>query len=146
MVVYRTYFKLTNCVLDFEEARKYLIEDTMKQYLQNDSRCSTDTYSKILSIEWILKDENSGYIELKTTEELSTEELNKLSDWVRGQNSDGIGESFEQQDFACYEIDEDGEILDSRYSCDYEGEVEEVMASFDWNSNNYIFELISDKI
>lgn len=142
MVVYRTYFKLTNCVLDFEEARKYLIEDTMKQYLQNDSRCSTDTYNKILSIEWILKDENSGYIELKTTEELSTEELNKLSDWVCGQNSDGIGESFEQQDFACYEIGEDCEILDSRYLCDYEGEVEEVMASFDWNTNDYKFEFI----
>lgn len=140
MIIYRTYFKLTNYVIDFEEARKYLIEDNMKQYLQNDSRCSTDTYSKILSIEWILKDKNSGYIELKTTEELSTEELDKLSDWVRGQNSDGIGESFEQQDFACY-VSEDFDT-EGYYDEDYD-ENDYITASFDWQTNEYKFELIS---
>ncbi len=136
MYVYRTKFSLEASVNDFEAARDYLKQDEMKPYLKNDKRCSEETYSKIISIDWILKDESSGYIELKTESELTTDELDKISSWVRGQNSDGIGAGFSEQEFACYEDEGltgyEGDNWDNEY----------VMASFDWQSNEYKFELV----
>lgn len=136
MYLYRTYFKLTACVNDFEAAKQYLIEDDMVKYLQGDRRCSDSTYNKIKKISWILTDEMSGHIDLETIEALSKEELSNISDWVSGQNSDGLGEGFEQQDFAFYN-DSYGEDEDE-YEQNY------VMASFDWKSNKYLFELVKD--
>ena len=40
-MLYRTYFKLTNCVADFEEARQYLAADDMTKYLIEDKRASS---------------------------------------------------------------------------------------------------------
>lgn len=142
MYIYRTYFRLTNPVIDIEEARNYLTEDDMATFLKSDSRINQSVRNAITKIEWILKDEDSGYIELTTNKDLSTAELKSISDYVSGQNSDGIGEGFEQQRFACYEIDENGEPIDSRRAWDYEGELEEIMASFDWKTNEYIFDFV----
>ena len=141
MFTYRTYFKLTASVNDFEEARNYLSEDDMTQYLKEDYRCPSSLQGVVISIDWILRDEQSGYIELKTNRELDDKELEWISDWVSGQNSDGLGEGFEQQDFACYNAND----YNSYYS-DYEDEDSDddyVMASFDWQTNDYKFELIS---
>lgn len=139
MYIYRTYFKLTACVNDFDAAYRYLREDDMKYYLKDDSRCPDDVYNKIISIDWILQDECSGYIELKTTEALNDVELNNISDWVSGQNSDGLGEGLSSQDFACY-IDED---YDESYVYDTEDyEDYYITAEFDWQTNDYKFELI----
>lgn len=118
MFIYRTYFKLNNFVKDIEAAQDYLSDDDMTKYLINDS--SNSLKSKISSIEWILDTEISGHIDLETTEKLTTEELKNISEWVSGQNSDGIGEGFEQQNFASYWDDE--------------------CASFDWRTNAYKFE------
>ena len=141
MYIYRTYFKLVEPVIDLNEAREYLTEDDMVQYLKGDDRQDPNTTKDVTKITWILQDEQSGYIELEATRELEDYELSKISDWVSGQNSDGLGEGFEQQDFACYDIDEDGYPIDSNRMWDYEGETETVMASFDWHSNQYKFEL-----
>ena len=58
------------------------------------------------------------------------------------QNSDGLGEGFEQQSFASYEIEDD-------YNCGYDEdeyiEPEYVMASFDWETNDYEFTLVTPK-
>lgn len=138
MFTYRTYFNLTNAVNDFEEARKYLIEDNMTAYLKGDSRIPEDVRSAVDNIVWILKDIASGYIELTANRSLSTQELESISKFVSGQNSDGLGEGFEQQDFACYE--DEGLV-------GYEGEEwdnEMITASFDWQTNNYLFEKVSD--
>lgn len=138
MFTYRTYFNLTNAVNDFEEARKYLTEDNMTAYLKGDSRIPEDVRSAVDNIVWILKDIASGYIELTANRSLSTQELESISKFVSGQNSDGLGEGFEQQDFAFYE--DEGLV-------GYEGEEwdnEMITASFDWQTNNYLFEKVSD--
>lgn len=142
MYIYRTYFKLTAYVLDLDEANKFLQKDDMTMYLKHDSRISKNLQESIHKIEWHLIDEESGNIELISNKELSSDELNIISDWVIGQCSDGLGESFEQQDFACYEVDENGNVLDRRRAWDYDSETEEVMASFDYKKNNYTFEFI----
>ena len=120
---YITVFELKNPVIDFDEAANYLVEDNMLQYF--DHPLAKD----IESIVWKLETEDSGIIELITKRKFDEDELLEVSDYVSGQNSDGLGEGFEQQDFAYYPIDEDDE------DCD-----EYVMASFDWATNNYIFE------
>lgn len=140
MYIYRTYFNLTADVKDFDAARDFLKDDDMKQYMKGDKRVPDNVYETIESIDWILKDVDSGIIELKTTRELTQKELENISDWVCGQCSDGLGESFEQQSFANYEDDEynyddeDGEYYDDNDNY--------IMASFDWKTNNYIFELV----
>ena len=135
-MLYRTYFNLDYDVLDFEEARLYLIEDDMTPFLKND--LPEETKNKIESITWILKTENSGQIDLVTTSKITDKELKTISEWVSGQNSDGLGEGFEQQDFAHYSVLEMEDNDDEFYSND-----DYVMASFDWRSNDYDFTLIN---
>lgn len=132
MYIYRTYFKLEAPVSDISEAQDYLSEDDMTRYLKGNYP-ELDDY--IISIKWVLRDEDSGYIELETNRAFTDDELSKISEWVSGQNSDGLGEGFEQQDFACYR-DENYADEDDYYEDDY------VMASFDWRTNEYKFELV----
>ena len=132
-MLYRTYFKLTNCVADFEEARQYLAADDMTKYLIEDKRASS-CKNKIKSIKWILKDSASGYIDLETTDTLSDEELNNISNWVRAQHSDGIGEGFTDQPFATYE----DEGLEGYEGSEWDNEM--IIVEFDWTTNDYKFE------
>lgn len=131
MRVYETKFRLTNPVNDIEAARLYLAEDDMTEYLWDYSSVNPDALKAIKKIEWILETEDSGKIILTSEKELDEKSLNEVSDWVRGQNSDGLGEGFEQQRFATEEIyDEYGDI-------DYDAEP--IMSSFDWETNYYRF-------
>lgn len=132
MYIYRTYFKLEAPVLDISEAQDYLSMDDMTEILKGHYPKLADY---IINIKWILKDEDSGYIELETSREFTDSELSEMSDWVSGQNSDGLGEGFEQQDFACYR-DENHDYEDDYYDDDY------IEASFDWKTNEYKFELV----
>lgn len=142
MYVYQTKFNLTGSVTDKDAAIKYLQLYDMSAYLKNDidglseaNRESMDLYSSdIISIVWDLKGDDHGDITLKTRNELSSQALDYISQWVQGQNSDGIGEGFEQQSFAeIYDEDEDGyPDPDSYY-----------MVSFDWHTNPYVFKLIN---
>jgi len=138
-MIYRTYFKLEYPVLDINDAQEYLSEDDMTKYLKDDNRISQSTRNSVTNIAWILQDEQSGYIELETTVELSDLELMSISNWVSGQNSDGLGEGFEQQGFANYQID-DGWGNGDEYDADSDIWI---MASFDWRTNDYKFELVS---
>ena len=139
MFIYRTYFNLTNCVNDIEAAQDYLSDDDMTKYLVNDSSSSLKScQSKISSIKWILDTVSSGHIDLETTEKLTTEELDSISDWVNSQNSDGLGEGFIDQPFATYE--DTG--LEGYNGSEWDNEV--IVASFDWKSNSYKFKLINN--
>lgn len=139
MFTYRTYFELLAPVTDLDDAQEYLKYDDMATYLRNDDRINLSVRDSVKSITWILNYEDGGYIELETVRELSEEELSQISRWVSGQCSDGLGEGFEQQDFANYYIGE--------YSRDesYDDEENWVMAEFDWQTNDYIFELFSSQ-
>ena len=129
--IYQTRFFLTDTVKDFEAAREYLIKDDMTKYLLNDDRgCN-----KVVSVKWILETSSSGIIEVQTNQELTEIEKRCISSWISGQNSDGLGEGFEQQDFANYFIGE-WDDYDDYYDEDW------TMASFDWETNDYNLELI----
>ena len=137
--IYQTEFSLTNPVNNFSAAQRYLQEDDMTKYLKDrleydksdiDSAC-------IEKIEWELLYDDAGVITLITTKELTKAQLDEISDWVRGQNSDGLGEGFEQQEFA--EVYDDADVED-----DWGGYFSDVidMASFDWQTNKYKFSLM----
>ena len=161
-MIYRTDFKLTAPVNDIKEARNYLQEDDMTSYLIEEIDIAQDeenSYrrkgfigldsSLILSLKWELTDERHGYVELETKEPLTEKQLESISDFVRGQNSDGLGEGFEQQEFAenfdeesydtaMQNYEEDGECYPNEY--DYRS-----CASFDWRTNKYIFSEVKEK-
>lgn len=137
MYIYRTYFKLTACVKDLSDAQAYLTADDMTKYLKDDNRIAEDIRNAVEKIEWRLKDESSGYVELLTNKALSATELKSISNFVSGQTSDGLGPGFEEQDFSNYQ--DSG--LDG-----YEGsnwDDEQINVTFDW-PNEFIFEFIKN--
>lgn len=145
MYTYRTYFYLEFPVIDFNAAYDYLTEDDMVVYLRGDDRIPERARNAISSVDWILKDEESGYIEVESEIELTQKELDAVSDWISGQNSDGIGEGFDQQSFAEYYADvTTGEAysIGQAWSLEDDSNLELVVAEFDWKSNPYKLELV----
>lgn len=126
--VYKTYFKLSNPIKDFEEAKNYLKEDNMTHYLKKSVK-ETDGVVKL--VEWVLLDEEKGYIIVISNKILDKIILDKISKWIRGQNSDGLGEGFKSQDFATYR-DYNSEDFE-----DYDF----ISCQFDWETNDYKLEL-----
>lgn len=111
-MIYQTEFALSGEVNDYYKARAYLLADHMEDYLP-------ESLEKVTKVEWVLESLDSGVINAYTDKKLSKKELKELSRWVRGQNSDGLGEGFSGQGFA-------------------EGE-ETVL--FSWTSDPYVFKL-----
>lgn len=137
MPIYMTKFHLLKPVLEdkYHLANEYLNEP-MEQYLHGELK------EVISKIRWRLTDLDMGQITAFTEVPLTEKQLASLSDWVRGQCSDGLGEGFEQQDFANYDVG----LIDEwtgRYDPErvWEDDYEEywVMASFDWETNRYEF-------
>lgn len=128
MYKYQTRFNLLAAVLDIDAAQAYLSEADMLEYFDNEA-----IKRKLKSIDWILEDDVSGYIEVIANEELSDDELEEIADYIKGQNSDGLGEGFSSQDFANY--DANLYALSGEEIREYEedGDLEEdwVSASFD---------------
>lgn len=119
-VKYAADFNLAVQVNDLKKARSFLSEETMRDYVDIVADDGTPLKDKLERVDWVLENEDSGYIEVVALHELSDNERESLSDWILGQCSDGIGESFEQQEFAELECEE-----------------EYYMASFDWKFNKY---------
>lgn len=143
MPIYQTKGHLTGTIEpeNVAAAQAYLREDhdgrpiNMQQYL--------DPWAKdvVLSLVWTLMGDGRTYIiEAVALRDLTDDELKQLSSECSGQNSDGLGEGFEQQDFAWNaEPDEwnpDDEDDESPY-----GE-EGHMCSFDWETNELPWEKV----
>src|SRR3982750_2822021 len=98
MGIYRSTGTLTGYIEKGENlraAQEYLQSDDMTQYLEGDLKV------KVERIQWYLAgDGHSYYVEAITRVPLDPSDLKELADWVSGQNSDGMGEGFEQQEFA----------------------------------------------
>ena len=93
---YSTNFNLASPLGDMDQAQEYLSEDDMTKYFDD-----KDSFKDaVVSMDWVLDDETGGHVEVKTNRELTSQEQKDLLDWIDGQNSDGLGEGFEQQDFA----------------------------------------------
>ena len=72
-------------------------EVNMAEYFHGDNRVK----EKIISADWDFERKGGalyGCITVRTAGPLSSEEEESLKDWITGQNSDGLGEGFEQQE------------------------------------------------
>ncbi len=64
----------------------------------------SESYSfkaKVTSMIWGLEDRNGclyGKVDVELTESLTESEIEKIKDYITGQNSDGLGEGFEQRE------------------------------------------------
>jgi hypothetical protein len=120
---------LTGTVNNVAAAKAYLTEDDMTKYMDPDLAPS------VVDIRWDLKDDGHTYEVIAiSTRELEGWENDQLAMWVSGQNSDGLGEGFEQQEFAWNETGEWIEEEDGG-----EGFTEGDMVSFDWKTNKTRF-------
>ena len=120
---YVTDFDLDGVPEDWEGAYHYLEEDDMLKYYDGPGK------EKLKCIDWCLTSSwqySSGFILVDTYEELTEEESSAISRYIRGQNSDGLGEGFEQTFYylSDYETDDDGNPV-------------EKMCCFDWYENEY---------
>lgn len=135
-VRYKTSGVLTNPIETTENvgrAMAYLGEHDMTEFLDE------PLAAVVVDIFWQLNIDGLHWsVFVKAMRELTEEESKELSEWISGQNSDGLGEGFEQQPFA--EVHADfgcGECIDCRhgYSCE-ESDVYGGMCSFDWQTND----------
>ena len=91
-------FELTGNVNDFDLAKEYLLEDTMLNYYSGIAK------KYIRAIDWVLQTPHSGKIFIRGQLSYMSDRLaEQLLSFINEQNSDGLGEGFEQQEFA--EID-----------------------------------------
>lgn len=127
MPIYKSTGTLTGYVNDVRLAQEYLTDDDMTQYLEG------SLAEAVEHVEWQLAGDGHKYSVVAITKrELSDDELKELASWTSGQNSDGLGEGFEQQDFAWnVEYNRWGDPVD-------DGE----MVSFDWQTNDSTFERV----
>ena len=71
----------------------------MEQYFDEDD--NAEVASKLKSMVWgfeVYNHELYGTVTVELTEDISAQGVSDLKDWISGQNSDGLGEGFEQQD------------------------------------------------
>ncbi len=147
VAIYTTSGHLTNAIESADDialAQTYLTADDMTQYLDESLE------GVVARIRWELSTNGEDYkVEAICVRELTDDEQRVLSEWVSGQNSDGLGEGFEQQDFAeikndaeqdcpncdgsgCNEDDSECDRCDGHGYFDTE---QYAMCSFDWMTN-----------
>lgn len=117
---YQMTGKLVDSVNSLSLANDYLQDDDMTKYVPESLE------GIVLDVEWSLTDDISWQVRVVASRDLDPKETAELEDWISGQNSDGLGEGFEQQPFA------------EKFERDYWGEIDEDswhMASFDWETN-----------
>lgn len=119
------YFPLTGKIWDEEygeelpAGKRFMLgqEDEIREKFAEYTRRDTENMAvyyheagadKLLLADWgfeVLDGELYGKADVRLTEPMTEEEERELKDWVRGQNSDGLGEGFEQQEISTDEGD-----------------------------------------
>lgn len=100
-----TYDISSRQLIDYQE----LLEEKMKEYQIDNGQgmeqffdSNADVQSKLKSIVWNFEEFDGKLYGVTTAElrgEIDEKGIADLKDWISGQNSDGLGEGFEQQDF-----------------------------------------------
>ncbi len=100
-----TYDISSEQLTDYQE----LLEEKMKEYqlcngqgMEQFFDANADVQSKLKSIVWNFEEFDGRLYGIATAElsgEIGEKGIADLKDWISGQNSDGLGEGFEQQDF-----------------------------------------------
>lgn len=148
---YSTPFEFTNPLPDgkaFHDAQSYLDSwnvptkdcPSMSYFLRE----SVPEAERLgLNVAWRLGSPEGGSIEVESPEELDPETRSKISRWISGQNSDGLGESFEQQDFAIIDDGDDRSWDDDEDYDPYDPWSDDgtECVSFDWQDNDYMLTL-----
>lgn len=136
---YRTRGRLVHPVSDLSLAREYLRTAHGDEPIHMEQHVYPEHLRPLVhSADWDLLDEQTWQVTLVTHELLTDEQAAGLSDWICGQNSDGLGEGFEQQAFAdCWPRNRWGDIDDEQE--DEHG----FMASFDWQTNDCHLTLVT---
>ena len=91
----------------FADAYEYEIREKMREYCESDEEdmavyfnADHKNITKLKSATWDFESVNGvlyGCVKASLTEYFSDEEERAFKDWVRGENSDGLGEGFEQR-------------------------------------------------
>lgn len=84
-----------------EKFEDYLDGDDMAKYFDSDD--NAEVAAKLQSMDWSFVDINYelfGKVAVTLSGDISEEGIKDLKDYITGQNSDGLGEGFEQQDIA----------------------------------------------
>ena len=95
-----------------DRIRNYCDEDMMEHFYYNGP-----VKTKLLSMFWTSEIVNGclyGRVDVDISEDLTTDEIKTVKNYICGQNSDGLGEGFEQQ---CIETS-DGEMYVHFWSSD----------------------------
>ena len=152
MYRYQLEFKLSEPLRfeHLEEANEYLHDNDMTQFFTCEFRSPEQQAMKdiLAHVEWKLKDVNGGVVDIITSSPLTDRQKNLVYGEILGQNTDGLGEGFEQQDFANWreeeeryiewvdavERDENGKVISEGYFEDrFSGERHESEWDFeDW--------------
>lgn len=84
------------------------VESELQGYTMLDSKNMADYYNdnsvikeKLVSMDWGICEINDipyGYVDVVLNAPLIDSEIDELKDWISGQNSDGLGEGFEQRE------------------------------------------------
>ena len=85
----------------------------MKDYFYDDD----NVQAKMVTAKWDVTEKNGtlyGKVDFKLREPFTTEEKEKVRDWISGQNSDGFGEGLEQRPIET----EDGDLYVSMWGAD----------------------------
>ena len=141
--LYGCPFYLEAGVDDIDEAQDYLDDDynlmldLFNEDISGDYRSNRNASSDkpLINWRWYLKDNSSGYFIYETSRELTKEELKNLGEGTTGQAADGLGEGFEQQEWACYTI-----VYNEGDEDEYE---DEIMCSFNWKED-YVIKPLSN--
>ena len=127
MSVYRTHGTLTGTIEreNLAAAQAFLTQANMTEYID------PSVEDVVQFVEWTLEHDGHHYtVTVMTTRDLTADESSAISGWISGQNSDGLGESFEQQPFAEQGDCGECEGCDEFTECEAYG-----MISFDWPTN-----------
>lgn len=100
---YDNMYEISNSFLADHEDQ---IREALEKYMERDTQNMARYYDgsgkeKVLLADWDLIYLNRtlyGKVDIRLTEAMADGEKEQLKEWICGQNSDGLGEGFEQQD------------------------------------------------